>query len=745
MIRRSAFGSALAFTCLLASTGEGRQVTRGPYLQSATSTSIHVRFRTLLPYVGRVDFGLSPTSLTSSKIESSPKAEHDLLLDNLTPGTRYFYRIGSTTQVFAGGDEAHSFVTPPPSGATIPTRAWILGDCGTANADARRVRDAYYAFTGQRRTDLWLLLGDNAYTTGLDSEYQTSIFENMYEAMLIQSPVWPTYGNHDGYSADALTQTGPYFNIFTLPTNGEAGGLPSGTEAYFSHDFGDIHFICLDSFQSDRSPTGPMATWLQNDLAQNHARFTIARWHHPPYTKGTHDSDLEFELYEMRATFNPILEAGGVDVVLCGHSHGYERTALIDSHYALSTTFSATNVVQPGLGTVGGSPYRKSSLLPSPHSGTIYVVCGCSGKIGVGTYDHPAMVQSMMMFGSLVLDANGDQLDLRFIDDNGATIDRFTLLKGGQSPVDISSTPLALGATWRYYDLPNPPIGDWTAANYDDSAWASGLAPLGYGETFIATSTTFGSDPLAKPITTWFRKSITLAESLLDVDSLRLMMKFDDGFVAYLDGVEIARSGFPTGHAITPNTPAFLHEGEHAQAVDVSAHRASFTAGTHQLAVEVHQNLPSSSDLVFDLGIEFDRFQPFLPPCAGGDYPAPLVHVNGSSGGTAHSVDILPGTQLSLAVDSPTGASKPFLLLAELGPTVHPPGFTTLPNLCLLPQYIVVDSIGTGLAALLPATPAPWQATFPPLAAPLEFTLQALFIEPASGFSTSNAVHVRGF
>jgi len=379
------------------------------------------------------------------------------------------------------------------------------------------------------------------------------------------------------------------------------------------------------------------------------------------------------------------------------------------------------------------------------HSGTIYVVCGCSGKIGVGTYDHPAMVQSMMMFGSLVLDVNGDQLDLRFIDDFGATIDHFTLLKGGQSPVDISHAPLALGETWKYYDLPNPPIGDWTAANYDDSSWSSGPAPLGYGETFIATQTTFGPDPLAKPITTWFRKSITLSEALTDVDSLRLMVNFDDGFVAYLDGVEIARFGFPAGHAITPSTPAFLHEGGLAQAVDVSAHRASFTAGSHQLAIELHQNLPSSSDLVFDLGIEFDRFQAVLPPCALGDYPNPLLHVNDSSGGLAYSVDVLPAANFTLALDSPTGTPTPFILLAELGPTVHPPGFSTLPNLCVLPQYIVIDSIGTGLAALLPATPAPWQVTFPPLGSPLEFTLQALFIEPFLGFKTSNAVHVRGF
>src|SRR4029450_1136767 len=120
--------------------------------------------------------------------------------------------------------------------------------------------------------------------------------------------------------ADSPTQTGPYYDIFTLPRNAEAGGVASGTEAYYSFDYGNIHFICLDSFDTPRSATGAMAQWLQRDLADTTQDGIIAFWHHPPYSKGSHDSDTQTPLIEMRQNFLPILEAGGVDLVLSGHS-----------------------------------------------------------------------------------------------------------------------------------------------------------------------------------------------------------------------------------------------------------------------------------------------------------------------------------------------------------------------------------------------------------------------------------------
>jgi hypothetical protein len=133
-----------------------------------------------------------------------------------------------------------------------------------------------------------------------------------YPEQLRNTVLWPALGNHDGASADSSTQTGPYYDNFALPRLAEAGGLASGTEAYYSFDYANLHFVCLDSHESDRSPGGAMLTWLEDDLAATTADWVVAYWHHPPYSKGSHDSDAEARLVEMRENVLPILESAGV-------------------------------------------------------------------------------------------------------------------------------------------------------------------------------------------------------------------------------------------------------------------------------------------------------------------------------------------------------------------------------------------------------------------------------------------------
>ena len=277
------------------------------------------------------------------------------------------------------------------------------------------------------------MLGDNAYPDGTDSEYQDAVFD-MYLTELRQTPLWPTLGNHDGREADSPTQSGPYYDLFTLPALGEAGGLASGTEAYYSFDYGNIHFICLDSFDTDRSVGGAMLTWLQADLAATIQPWIIAFWHHPPYSKGSHDSDSETPLEQMRERALPILEAGGVDVVLTGHSHSYERSFLIDGHYGASDTLDPSMILDGGDGRPDGTgAYTKPSVGPAAHEGAVYAVAGSSGKTSNGPLDHPVMFVSLETLGSLVLDIDQLQLDARFIGGDGATHDYFTLVKNVES------------------------------------------------------------------------------------------------------------------------------------------------------------------------------------------------------------------------------------------------------------------------------------------------------------------------
>jgi acid phosphatase type 7 len=405
-------------------------VTRGPYLQSGTPASVIVRWRTDIATDSRVRYGTSQGNLNTNADNATVTTEHEVALAGLSPETTYFYSAGTTAATLAGNDADHFFVTSPTPGTPAPTRIWVLGDSGTANANAQAVRNSYSSFTGTTHTNLWLMLGDNAYDNGTDSEYQAAVF-NMYPTMLKKSVLWSTIGNHDTAQSTSPPQSLPYYSIFTLPTNGEAGGLASGTEDYYSFDYGNIHFICLDSMTSDRSQAGPMMTWLQNDLASTLQQWVIAFWHHPPYSKGSHDSDTEAQLAEMRQNALPILEAGGVDLVLAGHSHSYERSFLIDGHYGTSSTFTNSFKKNGGDGrTTGNGAYTKPTLGLGPHEGAVYAVAGSSGQASGGLLNHPAMFISLNSLGSMVLDVNGNTLDAKFLNSTGAVADFFTLVKG---------------------------------------------------------------------------------------------------------------------------------------------------------------------------------------------------------------------------------------------------------------------------------------------------------------------------
>lgn len=405
---------------------EAAVVTRGPYLQMGTATTVTVRWRTDTPTDSRVRYGASPASLNDFVDLAPATTEHQVSLAGLVGGTRYFYSVGSTSTTLAGGAD-YFFLTAPGSGPDRPIRIWVVGDSGHANASAAAVRDAYLAFTGPTYTNLWLMLGDNAYNSGLDSEYQAAVF-NQYARILRQSVLWPTIGNHDAGGPTPY----PYFAMFTLPAAGEAGGVASGTERYYSFDYGGVHFVCLDSELSDRSPAGPMANWLRLDLAANLKRWTIAYWHHPPYSKGSHDSDAEAQLVEMRESFLPTLEDHGVDLVLTGHSHSYERSFLLDGHYGPSGTLTPGMIRDGGSGG-GATPYRKDD---GSHQGAVYAVAGSSSQTGGGPLDHPAMFISLDELGSLVLDLDANRLDVRFLRETGGVGDAFTLLKpANETPI----------------------------------------------------------------------------------------------------------------------------------------------------------------------------------------------------------------------------------------------------------------------------------------------------------------------
>lgn len=418
-------------------------LTRGPYLQLSTPTSIVIRWRTDSLSSSQVIYGTNPASMVFTNEDFTLVTNHEVLLTNLSMDTRYYYAVGTATTSLAGPDTNQFFLTHPWPGTEKSIRVWVIGDAGTKNANQQAVRDAFYNFNGTNTVHAWLQLGDNAYNSGTDAEYQTAVFD-MYAALLRRSVTWPTLGNHDTAQGTSYVDTYPYFSIFTLPTAGEAGGVSSGTEHYYSFDLGMVHFICLDSMTASRATNGAMAFWLRSDLEMNTNRWTIAFWHHPPYTKGSHNSDNASDsngsLVEMRQNFLPILEAGGVDLVLSGHSHDYERSYLIDGHYGLSGTFDTNSMlVQPGSGreTNGVGAYLKPDGLgetPVGHQGAIYAVAGSSGQTSGGSLDHPVMYTSQNVLGSMVLDFHSNRLDAVFLPTSSVPADWFSIIKEGTYP-----------------------------------------------------------------------------------------------------------------------------------------------------------------------------------------------------------------------------------------------------------------------------------------------------------------------
>lgn len=404
-------------------------VLRGPYLQQSSHTGMVVRWRTDLASDSTVRFGLDTETDRVTNTVSGMRTEHIVTLTGLTASAEYVYSIGTTSGVLAGGDSNHVFVTPPVPGTPRSTRIWVLGDSGTADSHARDVRDAFSTWTSNRAPNLVLMLGDNAYDDGTDSEYQAAVFD-IYTNTLRNTVLWSTLGNHEGHTASSVAESGPYYDIFTFPRAAEAGGLASGTEAYYSFDYANIHFVCLNSFDVNRATNGTMMTWLADDLALTTQQWIIAFWHHAPYSKGSHDSDDDTALIDMRENALPILEDAGVDLVLCGHSHSYERSRMIDGHYGFSSNFAQQHVTGPGSGRgeIDGV-YDKGTT-----NGAVYVVAGSSGKLSQqGTLDHPVMYLSLRERGSVAIDVNTGRVDVTFVGNTPTELDHFTMVKNMQT------------------------------------------------------------------------------------------------------------------------------------------------------------------------------------------------------------------------------------------------------------------------------------------------------------------------
>ena len=417
------------------------KIIRGPYLQMGTTSSIIIRWRTNIPTDSRILYGKSSKNLNQTAEDKKNTTEHILQLSELEQYTKYYYSVGNSEKIIHGNDSSYYFITAPEDTGDKTVRIWVIGDFGTADSIPKAVKNAYLHNKKNKHTDAWLMLGDIAYTRGTDEQYQKALFDNMYDELLSNTVIWPTPGNHDCRTADSETQSGPYYDIFSLPTRGEAGGIPSETEAYYSFDYGNIHFISLDTEDTPLDSDGDMLSWLESNLKANKSRWTIVFFHHPPYTKGTHNSDKHWDsggrMTHVRENILPILDKYGVDLVMSGHSHVYERSYLIANHYGHAKTFKAKTMT---INSEGKKKRHPSSYIKTENGpGTIYVVCGVSGnRPRAGHFGHPAMAYcSDKYHGSLSIEIKNDQLYAIFLDDRGKVRDWFRIDKKEKTIAEI--------------------------------------------------------------------------------------------------------------------------------------------------------------------------------------------------------------------------------------------------------------------------------------------------------------------
>jgi hypothetical protein len=383
------------------------QISIGPYVQNVSTDRATIVWYTNTATPGTLRYSvtggpwLGPVNVAAATV-------HAAEVTGLKPNTKYFYEVSDGAKTLATGPDYY-FVTPPPVGSRTPFSFIAAGDLGDGSQTQKDVAARMVAERPQHKFALFL--GDITYTNGTRGGYLKDYFPN-YNDLIRNFCVWPALGNHDVDDG----QVGAYAEFFYTPANN-----PGGIENYYSFDYANAHIVSLDDeILVSGDGLVKQLDWVRKDLADAKSRgqrWLIAMFHKAPYSLGTHDDD-DFT----KPIFVPVLEAAGVDLVLCGHSHVAERSFLLNNHKIINNDLSN---------------YSKPNAAP----GTVYVVSGSGGKNGGIEGTHPLMAfQRDGRGGFEIIYVNGDTLKGKYMTKDGSIIDSFTMTKkGNANGVDIVS------------------------------------------------------------------------------------------------------------------------------------------------------------------------------------------------------------------------------------------------------------------------------------------------------------------
>jgi hypothetical protein len=281
-----------------------------PYLGETSTTSAVISWATDNAGASEVHYGEGSVVTATSTIYDD-KYWHSATITGLTPDTTYNYKIYTAGHDLTPWPEV-TFTTAP----EFPQFTFaVLGDGRPDDRSSPPSQAALdvAAQMNQHSFDLALHTGDIVHSGGVcsgeDSSWNQYIraYFDLYRESISGTPFYPSIGNHE-LSGGGCGYQG-YTDVFA-------------EEAYYSFDWGNAHFVALDTNQSYR-PGSPQYEWLVSDL-QTNSPWKFVFFHHPAYSSGSHGSTREVQTHLV-----PVFEAYGVDVVFNGHDHLYERTCPI--------------------------------------------------------------------------------------------------------------------------------------------------------------------------------------------------------------------------------------------------------------------------------------------------------------------------------------------------------------------------------------------------------------------------------
>lgn len=322
---------------------------RYPYLQSDSPRNIKVLWGTSRSGIGEVQYQRSgETQWTIARSTEHKYAasrtrlaqdfyQHEVVLDDLPANAEFQYRVLLDGVPLAQGIP---FKTLPAVG-NDSVGFIALADFGTPYSTPRHVRDAIIkgANTNQWRYphDFIVGVGDIAYYNGSFAEFDTNFFSQVSgkndlgegsHSLLARRPFFPVLGNHEYASDNEKSIPEGFLESFSNPVPPNI--RQDQRERYYSFDSGDAHFVVLDSmkFQGNQPGVrGDMINWLEHDLAATRQKWRIVFLHHGPFSHGPHGTwgDTATNA-RLRAELIPVLQKHGVQLVISGHNHLYERT-----------------------------------------------------------------------------------------------------------------------------------------------------------------------------------------------------------------------------------------------------------------------------------------------------------------------------------------------------------------------------------------------------------------------------------